>query len=249
MPRDAKRALEQGLAAAAPICIGYVPLGCAFGVLSHKAGFHVVETGLMSLMVYAGSAQFIAVSMLNASASIVSIVITTFAVNLRHVLMSSALARFLEGLPDRWTYVFAYGVTDESFAVNLTKFRDEEWTWPRALVVNHLSNAVWITSSIAGAFAGRFIPDGAFGIDYALIAMFICLLVVQLKGPLTVITAAFSGVLAVVLSLLFGGSAHVVIASVCAATFGLMLGRTRLLKPEESFLEEKGSSGPPPQKL
>ncbi|MCK4535106.1 MAG: AzlC family ABC transporter permease, partial [Syntrophobacterales bacterium] len=84
--------IKDGVIGAWPICLGYLAIGLAFGVIAQKAGFHPVEIGLMSLLVYAGSAQFIAVSMLSAGAGIVPIVITTFTINLRHMLMSSSLS-------------------------------------------------------------------------------------------------------------------------------------------------------------
>jgi 4-azaleucine resistance transporter AzlC len=80
----------QGLQAGWPICLGYIPIGLAFGVLAQKAGLSPLHIGLMSALVFAGSAQFIAVSMLAAGASATAIILTTFVVNLRHVLMSTA---------------------------------------------------------------------------------------------------------------------------------------------------------------
>jgi 4-azaleucine resistance transporter AzlC len=217
--------LTAGLKAAWPICVGYVPIGLAFGVLAQKAGLSLVEIGLLSLLVFAGSSQFIAVSMLNAGSAILPIVLTTFMVNLRHLLMSSSLAVYLRRLGRGWLSLFAYGVTDESFAVNLTRFRLGTWHWQQALVVNQIANAAWVGSSLLGGVAGQFIPSGAFGIDYALIAMFLCLLVFQLRGGLYAVTAAAAGVLAVVLALLLPGNLHIIIASVLAATIGFALRR------------------------
>jgi 4-azaleucine resistance transporter AzlC len=160
---------RKGMQAAWPICLGYFPIGLAFGVLAQKAGLHPVEIGLMSLLVFAGSSQFIAVSMLSGGATVLSIVITTFVVNLRHVLMSSSLAVYLRSVNRGWIALFAYGVTDESFALNLTRFRNGNWDWRQAMVLNHTANAAWIGSSILGGYSGQFIPAGAFGIDYALL--------------------------------------------------------------------------------
>jgi len=186
-----------------------------------------MEIGLMSLLVYAGSAQFIGISMLSAGAGIIPIIITTFTINLRHMLMSSSLSTFMRNLGIGKLSLFAYGVTDESFALNTARFRDGNWDWRRALVLNHTSNLAWIISTVAGGFSGRFIPAGALGIDYALIAMFVCLLVFQLRGRLYVIVAIISGILAVTLSLFLPGNAYIVAASVIAATLGVFLKRSK----------------------
>lgn len=220
---------KQGLKAGWPICLGYFPIGLAFGVLAQQAGLHPIEIGLMSLLVFAGSSQFIAVSMLSGGASVMSIVLTTFVINLRHLLMSSSLAVYLRYLHKSWAALFAYGVTDESFAVNLTRFRDGNWDWRQALVVNQTANLAWIASSIVGAYSGQFIPTGAFGIDYALIAMFLCLLVFQLRGRLYVVTAIVAGVLAVLLALLVPGNSYIVLASVLAATLGVVCRRKDII--------------------
>jgi predicted branched-subunit amino acid permease len=147
---------------------------------------------------------------------------TTFIVNLRHFLMSSSLSVFLKGEKRAKLSLFAYGVTDESFAVNLSKFRDGDWDMNRSLIVNHVANFTWIGSTVLGGYGGQFIPKGAFGIDYALIAMFICLLIYQLRGRKYVITAIISGVLAVILSLIIPGNSYIVLASVLAATIGVI---------------------------
>ena len=217
--------VREGMLAAWPICLGYFPIGLAFGVLAQKAGLHPVEIALMSVLVFAGSSQFIAVSMLGGGATVLSIVVTTFVINLRHVLMSSSLAVYLRLVSRGWAALFAYGVTDESFAVNLTRFRNGNWDWRQAMVLNLSANAAWIGSSILGAFSGQFIPAGAFGIDYALIAMFLCLLVFQLRGKLYAVTAIVAGVLAVILALLIPGNVYIVLASILAATFGVFFRR------------------------
>ncbi len=227
--------IKDGVIGAWPICLGYLAIGLAFGVIAQKAGFYPVEIGLMSLLVYAGSAQFIAVSMLSAGAGIVPIVITTFTINLRHMLMSSSLSTFMRNLGMGRLSLFAYGVTDESFALNTARFRDGNWDWRRALVLNHTSNLAWIASTVAGGFGGQFIPAGALGIDYALSAMFICLLVFQLRGRLYVIVAIIAGILAVALSLFLPGNTYIVAASVIAATLGVFLKRSKLF----AWVEQK----------
>ncbi len=217
--------IKGGMRAAWPICIGYVPLGLAFGILAQKAGFDVFDIALMSVVVFAGSSQFIAVAMLSAGAAPVSIVLTTFMVNLRHVLMSSALAVYLHSVSRWFLSLFAYGVTDESFAVNMVKFREGGWHSYQALTVNHAANFTWIASTVLGGYGGQFIAAGSFGIDYALSAMFLCLLVFQLRGRIYVLTAIISGALAIAVSLLLPGNSFVVIASVLGATAGFALKR------------------------
>jgi branched chain amino acid efflux pump len=220
-----KKDFMTGVSTAWPICLGYIPIGLAFGVIAEKSGLNPLEIGLMSLLVFAGSAQFIAVSMLSGGATSASIIATTFMVNLRHFLMSSSLAVYLK--PDKgrrkWLWILAYGVTDESFAINLAKFRQGNWDMFKTITVNQTANFVWFISTVSGGFGGQFIPKGAFGIDYALIAMFICLLIFQIHGAIYVVTAIISGLSAIGFALLLPGNSYIILASILAATLGLFV--------------------------
>ena len=217
--------IREGLAAAWPICLGFLPIGMSLGVLAQKGGLAPWQIGLMSLVVFAGGSQFIAVAMIGSGASLAAIVTTTFMVNLRHLLMSSALSVHFPGISKRFLALFAYGVTDESFAVNMARFNGGDWNRYRALVVNQATNATWFFSSVAGAYAGQFIPPGSLGIDYALTGMFICLLVFQLRGSIFVITALLAAGCSVVAYLWLPGNAYVIVASTLAATAGFALKR------------------------
>lgn len=215
--------LLQGIKAAWPICVGFLPLGFAFGVLAQKAGLDLRDIALMSMLVYAGSSQFIAVAMLSSAAAPLSIILTTFIVNLRHFLMSSSLAVYLHGESKGFLSLFAYGVTDESFAINLARFRDGSWHRYQALAVNQITNLTWIGSTILGGYAGQFVLAGSYGIDYALSAMFLCLLTFQLRGRIYLLTAIISGAAAISISLVVPGNGFVIIASLLGATAGFAL--------------------------
>ncbi len=224
-PLKSSKILRQGASTAWPICLGYIPIGLALGVLAQQAGLPWWAVTMMSMLVFAGSAQFICVAMLAAGSSIPAIIFTTLIVNLRHTLMSSALAVYLSGVSRRFLALFAYGITDESFAVNMTRFRAGDWDRWRALAVNHISNFVWIVATTTGALVGQLVPQGAFGIDYALTGMFICLLVFQLNGRIYIITGLLAALISVGWYLLIPGDSYIVGASICAATLGYFLQR------------------------
>ncbi|PLY03534.1 MAG: branched-chain amino acid ABC transporter permease [Desulfuromonas sp.] len=220
-----KSTFREGVAAAWPICLGYFPIGMALGVLGQKAGLGPLWIGLMSVIVFAGSAQFIGVAMIDGGASAASIIVTTFVVNSRHFLMSSALAVPLKGVRSLFLCLFAYGITDESFGVNMTRFRKGDWDKWRALIVHHTANTTWIAATILGALIGTLIPEGAFGIDYALPAMFIALLVLQLQGRAYIFTGILAAVTAIIWKLLVPGESYIVAAAVIAATGGFIVRR------------------------
>ena len=227
--------LKDGAAAAWPICLGYLPLGVVMGALAAQAGISAWMTGLMSLTMFSGM-QIIAIAMMDSGASMTAIVLAIFVVNLRYALMSSALAVHFQGQSRLFLAGFSHGITDESFAVNLLRFQEGPWDRLRALAVNNFALAAWIFASIAGCLLGQFIPKGAFGMDYTLIAMFICLLVMQLKNRLLVVTALLSMGLAVLWRLFVPGDTYIIVGAVGGATLGFCLKRlgARLAKRLEA---------------
>jgi 4-azaleucine resistance transporter AzlC len=224
--RELKGVILPGLAAAWPICLGYFPIGLSLGVLAQKGGLAPWQMAAMSLLVFAGGSQFIAVAMIGAGASALAIVSTVFMVNLRHLLMSSALSVHFNGVSRRFLALFAYGVTDESFAVNMTRFNQGGWDRRSALTLNHAANATWVVSSVIGVYLGQLLPPGAAGVDYALTGMFICLMVFQLRGPIFTVTALIAALCSLLAYLWLPGNAYVIVASCLAATAGLILKRT-----------------------
>ncbi len=217
--------IRRGLSAAWPICLGYFPIGLSLGVLAQKGGLAPWQMAAMSILVFAGGSQFIAVAMIGIGASPLAIISTTFMVNLRHLLMSSALSVHFPGVSRRFLALFAYGLTDESFAVNMTRFNQGEWHRYSALTLNHAANTTWIVSTVAGVYLGQLVPPGAAGVDFALTGMFICLLVFQLRGPVFTITALIAAASALLTYLWLPGNAYVIVASCLAATIGLILKR------------------------
>lgn len=217
----------EGALASWPICFGYIPIGLALGVLANQAGIPFWAVTMMSMFVFAGSAQFICVAMLSAGASSGTIILTTLVVNLRHFLMSSAVAVHLKGRPRLFLSLFAYGITDESFAVNMTRFRSGHWDHRRAITVNQIANTTWVVSTVSGTLLGQFIPTSAFGTDYALTAMFLALLLFQLHNFIHIFTGIMALGIGLLWYLLVPGDSYIIGASCTAATLGYFLKRLR----------------------
>ena len=195
--RNEPSAFQQAL----PIVLGYLPVGFAYGVLAVKAGLSLANTGLMSILVFAGSSQLIGVGMIGSGAPILSVIATTFVVNLRHVLFSAALSPRLSGWPKRRIARFCFQLTDETFALHAARFHNGRIAPAKTLAINALTQGAWVAGSILGAIAGGFVPDvKPWGLDFALPAMFAVLLVGQLFSKAHVLAAVLGGALALLLS-------------------------------------------------
>ena len=100
-----------------PMLVGAVPFGIVYGTLAVSSGLSVAATLAMSLLVFAGSAQFVAASLVASGTGLTVILLTTLIINLRHMLYSASLLPFVRHLPQRWRIGLAFWLTDESFAV------------------------------------------------------------------------------------------------------------------------------------
>ncbi|MGI6557873.1 MAG: AzlC family ABC transporter permease [Limnochordia bacterium] len=200
----AREAFGVGVRQAVPIMFGYGPIGVAYGVLARQAGLTLAQTVAMSIFVYAGSSQFIAAGMLGAGAGFLPVVSTTLLVNLRHLLMSAALSPHLGGLRRSFLGLYSPSTSPmRPFALhsaNLDRGPAHPWL---LLGINLASYGTWVLSSLVGGLFGSILPDPArLGLDFALPAMFIALLVVQLKGPVHVLVGGAAGAVSVVVALL-----------------------------------------------
>ncbi|WEV40758.1 AzlC family ABC transporter permease [Lactobacillus sp. ESL0681] len=168
-----------------PTVFGYLGIGIAFGVVGRASGLSIWLVTLISIFVYAGSAQFVLVSMLLAHSSLPAIVFSVFLVNARMTLMSTTLTPFLKDESMRKNIWLGTLLTDESFALAVNKLNYTEqklnFTWFNT--VNVVSYLTWILSSALGAGLGSLITDPAkFGLDFAITAMFIGLLYSQITS-------------------------------------------------------------------
>ncbi|MGL1864021.1 MAG: AzlC family ABC transporter permease [Pseudodesulfovibrio sp.] len=207
---------------ASPIVMGYVPVGAAFGVLAHKTGLSLINTVLMSTIVFAGSAQLIAVAMFAAGMPPLSIIATTFVVNLRHLLMTASLAPNLKSWKKWQLALFSYEITDEAFALHSARFARGDNDKTTSFLINSIAHVSWVLASWAGFLTGSTIPDiKPLGLDYALPAMFIALLTMQVKNGLHIFVAGFTGLVSIALIQAGADQWSVIIATVIGATFGL----------------------------
>ena len=200
-----KRTFWSGVLQGIPIALGYIPISFAYGVLAQNNGLSLFNTVTMSIIVFAGSAQLIAVSLFASGASFLSIVVTTFIVNLRHLLMSAALAPHLKRWKKLELFLFSYHITDETFAINATKFSECSNRKLESFGVNATAQASWMLGTVIGVFTSQLIQDPKpLGLDYALAAMFIGLLVFMLQERTKFLAAILAGGLSVVFYLTEG---------------------------------------------
>jgi 4-azaleucine resistance transporter AzlC len=173
---------KEGVKDALPVVLGYLPVGMAFGLLAGNAGLTPAEVGLMSLLVYAGASQFLAIEMIYKGMTWLPIVLATFFINLRHFLMSSNLSLYFKNTRLRLLGFLSAQLTDESFAVAISNLPKVKNNPPYLFGLQITSHLAWVIGSIGGTLFGPIIKISEYGLPFALPALFICLLVFQLKS-------------------------------------------------------------------
>lgn len=179
-----------GLKAGLSIAIGYFPIALTFGLLAKTANLSMIEATAMSLFVYAGASQYIALNLITAAVNPFVIVINTFIVNIRHFLMTASLNE--KTMPEKRVIkaIYAFGITDETFSV-LATTKNEKLSTVYIFGVTIIAYASWVIFTAVGHVIGANLPlflQAAMSI--ALYAMFVGLLVPSMKGNRKVISLA-----------------------------------------------------------
>jgi len=193
-----------GVKAELPILLGVSPFGLIYGVLAAGAGIPAWAALAMSSIVFAGSAQFVAVPLLAANAPAMVILATTAVVNLRHLLYATSLAPHLAALERRWKALLAYVLTDEVYAVAITRFSHAAHAPAQAphaawyfLGAGVAQWSAWQASTAVGLILGAQVP-ASWGLDFTIALTFIALLVPAVSDRPTLIAALVGGAAALV---------------------------------------------------
>ena len=218
-----------------PIFISFIPVGLAYGVLMQSAGYNFIWTGACSLFVLAGSLQYLMVSFFAGGVSLATVAIMALLLNSRHIFYGlSFIEKFRSfGL---WKYFLIYSLTDENYSLhcshNFPDDIDEKWAY---VVTASMAWLYWVILSIAGALIGTLIPFDTTGIDFALTALFIIILIEQMSGADNRLPALLAFVSSIVCLVIFGPS-NFILPSLVITVALLTILRSRI---EPTGKEEK----------
>ena len=177
----------------------------------------------MSFIVFAGASQFIAVGMLASGIATLPIILTTLAVNSRHLLMSSAIAPHFKGQPLKNLIPLTAQLTDESFALAMADTAKVSGRPHYLIALQATAWLAWVSGSLIGALFGSLIDSASFGIPFAMTALFICLLVIQIKSRAHLAVALIAGALALSFKGALPNNLYIVAAAIIAPLVGLWL--------------------------
>ena len=228
-----KKAFRRAFPYTIPVLTGYLFIGIAFGVMYAEKGYSFLWAILMSVMVYAGSGQYLAVNFFVPGISFVQVIFLTFMVNVRHIFYGiSLLEKFNKMGIKRWYMIF--GLTDETYSLlcttNVPKDVDENKFLFAISVMDH---SYWVLGSAIGAIAGTVLPINSEGIDFAMTALFVVIFIEQWMDRKNRVPEIIGVIVAIVALILFGAS-NFVLPAMLAIVALLFVGRKKLGKEEES---------------
>lgn len=221
-----KKAIQTAFADTLPVMTGYLFLGFGFGILLNEKGYGVLWSLAMSLFIYAGSMQYVAVSLLTGGASLLTTALTTLMINARHIFYGISMVDAYKGAGSKKPYLI-FALTDETYSlVSRNHVPEGISRHGYCFLVSLFDQVYWVAGSVLGSLAGTLIPINYEGIDFVLTALFVTIFVEQWlntkkHGP------AMVGVAATTLSLLvFGKDVFLIPSMILIATCLVIMRKT-----------------------
>lgn len=220
-----KKAIRAAFLDTVPVLTGYVFLGFGFGILMHQNGFGVLWAGAMSLFIYAGSMQYVAVSLLTSGAGLLTAALTTFVVNARHLFYGISMVDAYKGAPKKPYLIFA--LTDETYSlVSKNQVPEGISRHGYCFLVSLFDHMYWVGGTVLGSLAGSLIPINYEGIDFVLTALFVTIFVEQWLSTSNHAPAVVGVSATAVCLLLFGADVFLIPSMVLIAASLILMKKT-----------------------
>ena len=226
MSSSQKIEFTKGVIDTIPLIVGAVPFGIIYGTLSQSSDLSMYGALALSSIVFAGSSQFVALGLIASGSSIFIIIATTFLINLRHLLYSFSLRQHLSHLPQKWKIPLSFGLTDETFAVTFKHYSDnsshnlKHWYFLGSFLFFYLN---WQIFTVVGIIFGSSFPEiKDWGLEFAMSATFIGIVIPYLKSKPMIITAIASSTLVLILKDL-PNNTGLIISSIIGISIGVLL--------------------------
>lgn len=206
------------------VALSYIPLGLACGIALQRVGFSAWGIAFMSILAFTGAGQFMTSSMLAVGAAAPSIIILNFFLSLRMSLMTSSLSQYVQGKSKPFLALFGQTTADETYGVNNYEFENNpSWTPNQALTSNVIAYSAWILSTAVGGAIGNVVTIPTTIINFLMTAMFINLMISNLVSHTFVVAGFTSGILAILLKLIFENNLALVFAAIIGSFVGYYL--------------------------
>jgi 4-azaleucine resistance transporter AzlC len=209
-----------------PVMFGYIPLGIAFGFLLAQAGYFWLYAVLMSVVIYSGATQFLAIGLFINHAALIEIAVTTLLLNLRHSFFGLSLIRKFSGISSVKPYLI-FALTDETYALLTAMDEPSQQSKARCyFFISLLNHLYWITGTLIGALLGQALKTDLKGMEFALTALFVVLAIEQYR-KVQALRPFIIGAVVGIVCLVFVASQYVLLVSILSGTIILLLLRKK----------------------
>lgn len=236
-----KYASIQAFKVSLPVLFGYIAIGIPFGLMLTGAGYPWWMAPVMSITMYAGAGQYVAVGLFASGVPLSAALVTMLMVNIRHIVYGLSLIEPLKNT-GKWKPLIMFCLTDETYALltgcSVPRGVNAGSFYGQIALFNYL---YWITGGFIGAIAGTLIPFSFPGIDFALTSLFIVLLMDQLKKTKNIIPPVIGGLSAFAALFIFGPG-NMLIASLAFGIALIILLKKPLLQIDKNNMSKDGVS-------
>lgn len=208
-----------------PLMVGGVPFGIMCGVMAIAAGFTPIEVFVMSILVFSGTSQYVAIMMFQSGNVVLgSVFLNVLLVNLHNLLLMASLFPYIDKLPERIRNLLCFGISDGTYAITMDRIRQSGYSADYQLGASAVQYFFWTASNMAGVFLINHVPNLlSWGLDFALTAVFIAILIPQLRDRITLCVALAAAAAAVFGACYLSGKWYILLACATAVVSGVFL--------------------------
>ena len=203
-----------------PVMAGYVFLGFGFGILLHRSGYGLLWSLAMSLFIYAGSMQYMTVSLLTGGAGLLTAALTTLVVNARHLFYGISMVDAYKGAGKKKPYLI-FALTDETYSL-VSRNRNTDHSY--CFLVSLFDQIYWVAGSALGSLAGSLLPINFEGVEFALTALFVTIFVEQWLSTKNHLPALIGVAATAVCLLIFGKDLFLIPSMILIAGALILMG-------------------------
>ncbi len=207
-----KKILHSALLASLPVMSGYIVLGITFGILLKNAGYGLIWAVAISLFVYAGSMQYILITLLTGGASLLSVALTTLMVNARHLFYGLSMIERYENMGKCKPYLI-FALTDETYSLVCSEQATTDKKY--YFYVSIFNHFYWILGTALGSFLGSILTFNTSGMDFAMTALFVVVVVEQWLSTKKHLPTLIGFTCSIVCLLLFGAQNFLIPTMIC----------------------------------
>lgn len=189
-----------------PVLMGYIVLGFAFGILLKSKGYPIYYALIMSVFIYAGSMQFVAIDLLTSGASLLSSAIMTLLINARHIVYGLSMLKKYQKM-GRYKPYMIFSLTDETYSLLVSETSDDRLY---LFLISFFNQCYWVMGSLLGASVGSIITINTTGLDFAMTALFIVIVINQFLENKDHRFSYIGFVVSIICLLLFGASSFII---------------------------------------